>query len=391
MISSSPPKDGGKAPIDLNTYQADIASARDRGAIVSLADRATDEFSPVNAGLTTENTRGLSDTGSRLFESVLARDNGNRIGPLRVLVLGHGAGRECAQITALAREHKRAVVVDALGLSEISPSISLTRSANDIAILIERYGQEHGDISSERQRSSRAVSLAAAFDIQNKGYDIFEILDEPFIRTQFIGLFRTAVIEQRYDFIYDNFGPFWYSTKDHGLQETLSKVSDLLSDQGVFYAENLPAAARGALGAFPDKKVNTITSGFLGRFIAYKRGNWFEQAVAGSLNISVDEVSGHKVISFGELFAPQGSAASDKDVLSRQRDGGVKSPGGIDLRRLSPDGPAAPGFNAGRQESGRDKDEQLLAIARILRNEEDTGVPASPACKELLLLLESGV
>jgi|GEM_PF-6491190 len=252
-------RDGGQKAdkFNLKTYFSYIQEARDRGDIIEPAvPKDPDLMAPESFGLAYVNTRFLFPDGKDILEEVVM--NGKT--DLSALVIGPGTGRECWDINALARKRNKKIRVDTVGLTALPDRLRLKRNRIEIKhLLIDFVEQNPGrilegledfldgnaaaiqDIREGINSKDGAVPLKLALDLQNQGegYEIYAVLDKPYINKQYIGNLNSLTLEGTYDFIYDNRGGFFYSVKNEGLSRTLAQVLPLLSPDGIFYCDFL--------------------------------------------------------------------------------------------------------------------------------------------------------
>ena len=258
--------DGGK--ITTEVYQKDIESARVAGNIKEhKEDAERDIMAPIDTGLALYNTRRLYPNGQVLLRKILLDERNS----LETLVVGPGIGNECWDIYNIATKASKKVTVDTVGLTPLAPRIRLTKNLAQIKFdLIEYlrknpnsklegletyldrrfFGSEAGEIAEAVKVASVAFPFNLLADLQNKGrYRIFDILKSPYINNQYIGRLNGVAIDKTYDFIYDNYGGFFYSVQHEGFQTTIEKTAQLLNREGILYVGYLPGDALKKLSA----------------------------------------------------------------------------------------------------------------------------------------------
>ncbi|MFA5373512.1 MAG: hypothetical protein WC354_04940 [Candidatus Omnitrophota bacterium] len=304
--------------LSVSNYLDDIQQAQERGEILTYS-RQEDKFSLLVAGLTGGNTRSLSEEAKVLF-------NGRDQGGMDVLVLGPGAGKECADIYNIVKSAH----IETVSLSPISPRLILKGSSLGIRRMLQDYirkavirSNELGEEEVNRIKglyAAAGIPLETVFELQNAGYRIFDQPDEPFIKRQYIGEFNNIDFKKKYDFIYEQIGGFWYSVKEDGIQKTVDNISRLLKADGLFYAENLPEPLDFSSLDIPDGFIG-ISSEDKDMFLIADKDSWFANVVSGDLIAAPREGEVYKIADPDRIFqlwksAHPGSDGGDLSPLS---------------------------------------------------------------------------
>ncbi|HQO37241.1 MAG TPA: hypothetical protein PLP56_00105 [Candidatus Omnitrophota bacterium] len=434
--------DGGSEPLTFSRYTDDIALGIENGTIGLIA-AFKDRFSPLHFGIDPTNTRRLSSHGAMALDYVLSRQAPAQ--STRILVLGPGIGRECADMKDRARAIKKSVMIDTISLNPISPHIRLVRESGELLSIMKTEvlsGRVRHFLTSESAYHLNVLSLESLFELHRLGYRIFEKFEEPYIDHQTVAPFLEAQSLSTYDLVYDNCGGFFYTAQQHGVETALEKLLPFLKDEGIFYTEGLPWID------FADHDIR-IPEGCImvvdkekGSFILLKRQSTAARRIIQYLN---NTNTANENILFAEYL---GEVLYDLQSMSYDGGAGSKDVAGVDFRSLQP----APGLSAsgsapdramgleerilaklGKDISGihnadpasewlkveksiklgfipgadditgyvrqccrsgcmsQERSKVLLAIARILRLEEDFHVTTEPRLKELLVLLDSPV
>jgi|GEM_PF-4356781 len=322
----------------LNDYWDDIQQAVERKEIL-VYTRQEDTFSALAGGLTGGNTRGLPEETKALFKAYFVL-NGQDPQGVDVLVLGAGAGKECADIYVLVRGNSLPINIDTVSLSPIDPRLLLKASSLEIRRMLYEYIQKSAMRSAElgAQELFRIRSLSQArsgipwetvFELHNNGYPVCDYLDKPFIRRQYIVELNALDIDKKYGLIYDQIGGFWYSVKKDGIQKTIETIAGLLKQEGIFYAENFPEPLDYSSLVIPEGFIG-ITSKKNDRFLILKKASRIAKLLSGVLAIAAREGGVYKLSDFGQIFKMMGTAgygdeaAGDNDEKGNRagKDGG---------------------------------------------------------------------
>jgi hypothetical protein len=273
-------KDGGtlqdnEEKMSFEGYLSRIEEARSAGMIEGT--EGFDEFSHlavpndrIYGGVNSYNSRSLSEDAQRIYEFVL-QNNPKSVS--YVLEMGQGLGVASADMALLAKDLKKSVTVETVGLTPIAPDYRLTVDARKIREWICEYfrGKADHDLPgvedyiegfedpeylafkelgltaklAAMKYYGRSIPLALVFELQNRGYYAFELMEEPFINKQYVGKFLDSKINLPggYHFLYDNYGAFNYSLEEDP-QGTIDKTLPLISaDDGVLFAQTLNSRA----------------------------------------------------------------------------------------------------------------------------------------------------
>lgn len=228
-------RDGGNAAEEK--YFEDIKAGTARGIITylpyenALARKYSHlpEAESEGAGLQHDNMRRLSQNGERVLDLVMRGKDGSRI-----LDVGAGAGKACADMYIRAREAGREIALELVGLTPVAPSFLLRFSWEGLAAL-----------APESVARSPSQLLDFAFSMQADGIPVFEVTHTPFIQREYIGEFLDPALplSGQFDFIYDSFGGVYYSTREkNGLRRSMDKIFSLMSGESIFLCDRLSLA-----------------------------------------------------------------------------------------------------------------------------------------------------
>ena len=266
--SGSPDGVAPKAPaptkeIALKDYLADIQSAEEQGAIVIGKILGTEFSNSHLDSLGDSNTRHLESNGKRLFEAILKLNKGKEV---PVLELGPGAAVACGDMSKIAEESGMKAAIDTIGIVPVAPHFRLLANVSEISAWAKKHCEKNGKDEEikillkeyDPQKSDPRLSLKLAFALQARGYPVFEILQKPFIRRQYIGNFihKSIAPDGKYAFIYDYIGAFFYATSKRYLspesepllveRAAFEKALNMLSRDGIFYIAHRPEPKRDA-------------------------------------------------------------------------------------------------------------------------------------------------
>ncbi|MFA5101421.1 MAG: HEAT repeat domain-containing protein, partial [Candidatus Omnitrophota bacterium] len=417
--------------VDREMYLEDLYSAYMRGEIMEFPG-AVDKFSPLRVGLMRDNSRGLAEGFIDYLKEAFLRGRDSGV-PIRILVLGHGSGRECAQIYELAREYGCRVIIDAIGLTAIPPSIYLKIDAPELMRLAgqytrdtdrapagwQQYIEDENDPVISSTRKSGVVSLITAFDLSNH-FGIFDVFPQPFINKQYIGTLNSIETEGVYDIIYDNNGAARYEFLENGVAVTMSTIKRMLDPQGAFYMEDLPNRREYFAQLSSDPDLNVAAAGILNQTIVSFNDSLLQreaerglvprlQLDGGTMNDKVAGIDLRGLPAFSGQDGVHGILPSDAHLSLANRimarlgkAESASQPADLDKEWSKieqtvnsgaiPDTASLEGYVRACCQSGRiaaERDKVLLCIAGILRMEEDLSVSTEPQLKELLVLLDS--
>gem|GEM_PF-4501423 len=268
-------------------YLKDIP-AQQNGALLS------DEYSILN-GLSGFNSRGLTERGKEMLKVILQANPDF----VRVVDLGFGSGFALGNIWEAVQEYrakgvfKGSAELDGEGLSPIASRFCLKKGYRQVKAIIKEalrnnpqeelvgleefinesltflpkwqpfsglIGKQFKDLNTEEiisvlnlKLTAPKIALILLLQLQSKGYDIFEIHDQPFISHQYIDTFlgpgKAFNPGKEYDFIWENYGSIYYSSTNDPVG-SMKKALSLLSKKGVLFIEY-----------FPQRYFNSLSSG----------------------------------------------------------------------------------------------------------------------------------
>ena len=297
----------------LEEYLDDIKRAEAAGKINVIPSGDYDHFSHLDvitpkgkkyAGNLSYNTRSLSGRAKRIYEFLLTNHPEST---LRVLEVGAGAGFACSEMSLYAEKMGAKVELHTIGLTPIAPRFRLRATVREIGkmihqyvirthdlnliglneymrgILTKKYNSRDIDTLSFdeklqlfREEGDYDIPFKLIFDFQEKsGYQIFEVLPEPFIEHQDIGKFLDRRIAHigTYDFIHDDFGGIFYSLFTP--QKTINKVLPRLSNEGILYLTTYPEGPATKL-KIPKNKGSgyiVVSAGAYGEMLIVREGS----------------------------------------------------------------------------------------------------------------------
>ncbi|MBF0485934.1 MAG: hypothetical protein HQL16_05420 [Candidatus Omnitrophica bacterium] len=235
ILSSASADSAMQEPASVDAYRADIEQARQEGLIVdNLQGTKKDRFSHFQR-LTGYNTRFLSSMGKELWENVL-KESGHDVAALE---FGAGAGVAVSEMSATAEEVGKKAWIDTIGLTPVAPHFRWKQGFGDNLEEILSGQQPAWPLPREGLLIlGRVLSLTRIMELQRQGHQAFEILSEPYLRTQYLEDFiKWQGNGRKYQFIYDNRGALFYLFGRFFNREKLyAKILNLLDDNGVFYA-----------------------------------------------------------------------------------------------------------------------------------------------------------
>lgn len=213
----------------VDDYYKDIEAARDERRI---SGGPKEDLHSHFKGLHHNNTRPLSLVGEQLFRIIISIP---RQREARIMELGPGAGIACTNMSKIAEELREEIVIDTIGLTPIAPRFRLLlgyRQLDNLAV--EADDEEIKRLYKEGTDKLHALSLELAFALHSRGVKVFDVLEKPFIRHQHIGDFGEVVVQDKYDFIYEESGAFWQIINNNSRQ-AFDKAIALLDENGIFY------------------------------------------------------------------------------------------------------------------------------------------------------------
>lgn len=279
--------------LSVQTYKDDIKKAESEGRITYSSSTKEegfyDPFSVIQGtkrdgstygGLSGSNTRPLPKEVRLLVEKIIrSKDESSMID------LGAGSGVSVADVSRIEETIGGKVKIDTVSLSPIATNIRLNAYGSKILRYIIDFIHKNPDEElegldeyieslkrpfTESQKKFNfnivdlleysissgklgSIPLKLLFSLKSKGYDVLETTDKPFISHQYIGRFSDSdmVFDTRYDFVYDNFGAFFYTMKDNPSKENLDKMLGLLSNEGIFYARSFDRYSLENVGELP--------------------------------------------------------------------------------------------------------------------------------------------
>jgi MoaA/NifB/PqqE/SkfB family radical SAM enzyme/hydroxymethylpyrimidine pyrophosphatase-like HAD family hydrolase len=222
----------------LADYMRDIEEAERNGGILEVGDvrDVGNDYSHFKL-ISASNTKHLSADGKMLLEGILKMGG---VGPAEVLDLGPGTGLEVSEMSQLAEEMGRPLAIDTLSLVPLAPHFLVLGGIRDISRTARIYLEGNRE-DREVANLVKEPDLELALALQRRGYPIFKILRNPYLRRQWIADLRTFKMEPaRYSFIYDRYGAYAYASLSSPKVQSdpmaiLKYILSLLRNDGVFF------------------------------------------------------------------------------------------------------------------------------------------------------------
>ncbi|MBN1622308.1 MAG: hypothetical protein JW871_06930, partial [Endomicrobiales bacterium] len=188
---------------------------------------------------------------------------------LEVMALGPGAGVELTEMNGIAKAQLGAdsgkVRMRTVSLDPLSPTFQLKAGYKQIFSWIKEYNAQAEPGERIILEDPSFIPLEAAFALQSKGYDVFEVSDTPYIEHQYIMNFMDLELpdEMKFDFIYSHWGPLSIAlSRDiekrestRGSQQVLDKMLPMLNDEGIAAISHATSDAEPVLEVLKDLKM----------------------------------------------------------------------------------------------------------------------------------------
>jgi methylase of polypeptide subunit release factors len=326
--------DGGENQlIDRKWYQDDIAA---HASSIIYGENGPREFHSVfHNGLWGANTRGLVSEGENIFDQLLAARTGQR-GKVKVLDLGAAGGVEAGQMFVKGQQAGLEMQIDTVSLSPIAPRLRIKKSMQEIkALWKEKFQQD----------APEYISLESAIELQNKGWDIFELLAAPFVNRQYIGAYSKADIRGTYDYIHDQWGPFFHKETGCTLDTYLAKTLPLLEKEGILYVASSASFRMAEVPAdfIVVKEAHGILERYLGSLIGFRKDSDVAKHILPGLKYEKVSPGGnyYEVESLEPCINALRDGGMNKDVIKQTGPGALQPEGMLSVKAPSSSG--APG------------------------------------------------